>query len=92
MRKHTIAAEPFARLLLIVSWLGVIGIGAGVAGFTLRATGIGQALGPPAVGSSTYSALAIGIFRVSCRVIATAGAFSAPPHDQHRETASKTAS
>lgn len=48
------------RLLLGANWLGVAMIGAGVTGFTLRATGLAPALGEPAQGPAAWVSLAVG--------------------------------
>lgn len=48
------------RILLGANWLGVAMIAVGVAGFTLRATGLAPGLGEPAVGATTWIALTVG--------------------------------
>lgn len=48
------------RLLLGANWLGILMVGAGVAGFTLRAAAVVPALGEPAEGPGAWVALAVG--------------------------------
>ncbi|RKT83294.1 hypothetical protein SAMN05421805_105221 [Saccharopolyspora antimicrobica] len=65
--------RAFRWPLIVVSWLGIAMMAAGVVGFSLRAFGVVPALGPPAVGWSTYSALAVGAVWVVSWAIATVG-------------------
>ncbi|MCG5215594.1 hypothetical protein [Streptosporangium sp. KLBMP 9127] len=58
-------------VVLAVSWIGVVAIGAGVAGFALRAFGVAPSLGPPAADWTTYAALAVGFGWVGAWAMAT---------------------
>ncbi|ADD39762.1 hypothetical protein Snas_0040 [Stackebrandtia nassauensis DSM 44728] len=72
--KHTLTR----RLLLGANWLGVAMVGAGVVGFTLRATGLAPALGEPASGAAAWISLTVGAVWTVSWALASHGARRTP--------------
>lgn len=66
--------RPLRITVLALSWIGAAVVGAGVAGFVLRAAGIAPALGAPAASAGAWVALAVGAVWVAAWVTATLGA------------------
>ncbi|MGK5639091.1 hypothetical protein ACSNOK_12410 [Streptomyces sp. URMC 126] len=65
--------------LLAVSWAGIVMVGAGVVGFTARATGLAPGLGPtPPHPPTAFTALLVGAAWVTAWTVATVTATRAP--------------
>ncbi|MEV7520054.1 hypothetical protein [Streptomyces sp. NPDC091371] len=69
------AARWVRRGAVVVSWLGILMVGAGVIGFGARAAGLAPSLGdvPPAMGTA-LAALAVGALWVAAWSVAAVGA------------------
>ncbi|MGH8876082.1 MAG: hypothetical protein ACRD0P_01860 [Stackebrandtia sp.] len=78
------------RGLLAANWLGAVAIAIMVVSFTCRATGLTPAIGEPAIGPSTWIALAVGAVWTAAWIGATAGARPQTSHRQKKDSESKS--